>query len=119
MNNSTTGGAISGEHDGNDHEIENLLTDMGDDGHAIVILQDSVDGSDAIRVIYNDTDALQASTEIGAQADTVTHTGTVDLDQDTYEADDMATITIVDPDSTKIARFEIHIKTAPLHSKSL
>ena len=98
MNNSTTGGAISGEHDGNDHEIENLLTDMGDDGHAIVILQDSVDGSDAIRVIYNDTDALQASTEIGAQADTVTHTGTVDLDQDAYEADDMATITIVDPD---------------------
>ena len=60
MNNSTTGGDISGEHDGNDHEVENLLSDMGEDGHALVVLQDSVDGVDAIRVIYNDTDALQA-----------------------------------------------------------
>ena len=76
MNNSTTGGDISGEHDGNDHEVENLLSDMGEDGHALVVLQDSVDGVDAIRVIYNDTDALQASTEIGAQLDSITHTGT-------------------------------------------
>ena len=98
LNNSTTGGAISGEHDGNDHEVEGLLTDMGDDGHAIVVLQDSVGGVDAVRVQYNDTDALQAATEIGAQLDTLTHTGTVDLDADTYEAADMATITIVDPD---------------------
>jgi len=98
LNNSTTGGAISGEHDGNDHEVENILTDMGDDGHAIVVLQDSVGGVDAVRVQYNDTDALQAATEIGAQLDTLTHTGTVDLDADTYEAGDMATITIVDAD---------------------
>ena len=98
LNNSTTGGSISGEHNGNDHEVESLLTDMGEDGHALVVVQDSVDGVDAIRVIYNDTDALQASTEIGAQLDTMTHTGTADLDADTYEADDMATITIVDAD---------------------
>ena len=98
LNNSTTGGAISGEHDGNDHEVEGLLSDMGDDGHALVVLQDSVDGVDAIRVIYNDTDAIQTAEQLGAQLDTVTHTGTVDLDADTYEADDMATITIVDPD---------------------
>jgi hypothetical protein len=98
LNNSTAGGAISGEHNGNDHEVESILSDMGNDGHALVVLQDSVDGSDAIRVIYNDTDALQASDEIGAQLDTSTYTGTVDLDLDTYEADDMATITIVDAD---------------------
>ena len=71
---------------------------MGEGGHALVLLNDSVDGSDAVRVIYNDTDALQESTEIGAQLDTQTYTGTVDLDADTYEADDLATITIVDPD---------------------
>jgi hypothetical protein len=98
LNNSTTGGAISGEHDGNDHEVENLLTDMGNDGDTIVVVMDAADGSDAIRVIYNDTDALQASTEIGAQLDTMTHTGTADLDADEYEDGDMATITIVDAD---------------------
>jgi len=103
LNNSSAGGVAaglskSGGHDGNDHQVESLLTDMGDDGHALVVVQDSVDGMDAVRVIYNDTDALQASTEIGAQLDTITHTGTVDLDSDTYEADDMATITIVDAD---------------------
>ncbi len=98
MNNSTTGGTISGEHDGNDHEVENLLTDMGEDGYAVVVLQDSVSGVDAVRVQYNDTDALQASTELGAQLDTMTHTGTVDLDADDYESGDMATITITDAD---------------------
>ena len=96
--NSTANGSISGEHDGNDHEVESLLSDMGEGGHALVVLNDAVDGSDAVRVIYNDTDALQESTEIGAQLDTQTYTGTVDLDADTYEADDLATITIVDPD---------------------
>jgi len=98
LNNSTTGGTISGEHDGGDHEVESLLSDMGGDGHAIVVLQDSVSGVDAVRVIYNDTDALQSGSEIGAQLDTLTHTGTADLDADTYEAGDMASITIVDPD---------------------
>jgi len=98
LNNSTDNGSISGEHDGNDQEVDSLLTDMGQDGHALVVLMDSVDGTDAVRVIYNDTDALQESTEIGAQLDSNTYTGTVDLDADTYEADDLATITIVDAD---------------------
>ena len=71
---------------------------MGNDGDTIVVVMDAADGSDAIRVIYNDTDALQASTEIGAQLDTMTHTGTADLDADEYEDGDMATITIVDAD---------------------
>jgi len=97
LNNSTTGGAISGEHGGNDHEVENLLTGMKGDS-LIVVLMDAVSGSDAVRIVYNDTDALQVATKRGAQLDTVTHTGTVDLDSGSYGVDDMATITIVDAD---------------------
>jgi hypothetical protein len=50
--------------------------------------------------VYNDTDSNQTSggSKIGTQLATVTHTGTVDLDGDTYGAADYATITIVDPD---------------------
>jgi hypothetical protein len=96
LNNSTSQGAVSGEHDGNDFEVEGLLTTG--DNELVVVLNDSVSGADAIRVNYNDTDALGAVTKAGAQLDTVTHTGTVDLDMDDYEVDDMATITIVDQD---------------------
>jgi hypothetical protein len=96
LNNSTTGGTISGEHDGNDHEVEGLLATNSDE--LTIVLSDSSSGSDAPRVIYNDTDALQASDKVGAQLDTATHTGTVDLDLDDYEEGDMATITIVDAD---------------------
>jgi hypothetical protein len=61
---------------------------------------DAVSGSDSVRVVYNDTDSNQTSggTKIGTQLETVTHTGTVDLDSDSYGAADYATITIVDPD---------------------
>jgi len=99
LNNSTSQGAVSGEHDGNDFEVEGLLTGMNGD-ELIVVLMDSVSGADAVRVAYNDTDAMGSSggTKVGAQLDTVTHTGTADLDSGDYEADDMATITIVDPD---------------------
>ena len=97
LNNSTSQGAVSGEHDGNDFEVESLMTGMNGD-ELIVVLMDSVSGSDAIRVAYNDTDALQSATKRGAQLDTVTHTGTAELDAGDYEAADMATITIVDPD---------------------
>ena len=97
LNNSTTGGAISGEHDGNDHEVESHLSAVSGD-ELTVVLMDSGSGTDAVRVVYNDTDALQVATKRGAQLDTVTHTGTVDLDEGSYGADDMATITIVDMD---------------------
>ena len=99
LNNSTTQGAVSGEHDGNDFEVEGLLTGMGGDS-LIVVLMDSVSGSDAVRVAYNDTDAMGTSggTKRLAQLDTVTHTGTVELDGGNYAAADMATITIVDSD---------------------
>ena len=63
-----------------------------------VVLMDAVSGSDSVRVVYNDTDAFQVATKIGAQLETSTHTGDIDLDADTYGAADIATITIVDAD---------------------
>ena len=97
LNNSTD---ISGEtesaHAGNDEEVEDLMT-TNSDGVTVVVMN-GVSGTDAIRVVYNDTDALQVGTKIGAQLASVTHSGTADLDADTYEAADMATITIVDAD---------------------
>jgi hypothetical protein len=48
--------------------------------------------------VYNDTDAFQIGTKIGAQLETSTHTGDISLDADTYGAADIATITIVDAD---------------------
>ena len=98
LNNSTTNGTTSGEHDGNDFQVDGLLTDVNSTQDVIVVLMDGTDGSDAVRVTYNDTDSIQAADELGAQLDTSTHSGTVSLDADTYEADDIATITVVDPD---------------------
>ena len=102
LNNSTaagdsTSGGMKGEHNGNDHQVEDLMTAMNG-ADVTVILMDAVSGSDSVRVVYNDTDASQTATKIGAQLESITHTGTVDLDADTYEVDDMATITIVDAD---------------------
>jgi len=97
MSNSSTTDKDNGEHDGNDWNVEALMTDMaGQD--VTVILMDAVSGSDSVRVVYNDTDALQVATKVGVQKETVTNTGIIDLDQDTYGVDDMATITIIDPD---------------------
>jgi hypothetical protein len=105
LNNSTK---ISGEtsscsdvascsgHAGNDEEVEDLMTTNSDE--VTVVLMNGVSGSDAVRVVYNDTDALQLADKLGQQIDTLTHSGTADLDADTYEDADMATITIVDPD---------------------
>ena len=93
-----TSNDTGGVHAGNDYDVDSMLTDMGSDGHAIVVLSDSVSGTDAVRVIYNDTDALQVAEEIGAQLSTSTYAGTVDLDLDTYEEGDMVTLTITDPD---------------------
>jgi len=59
---------------------------------------DAVSGSDSVRVVYNDTDAFQVADKIGAQLETSVHTGTIDLDLDTYGVSDIGTITIVDAD---------------------
>jgi hypothetical protein len=97
LNNSTANGAVSGEHDGGDQEVEGLLGYIRGD-ELSVVLMDSVSGSDSVRVVYNDTDAFQVATKIGAQLETSTHTGDISLDADTYEAADIAVITIVDAD---------------------
>ncbi|MAE68432.1 hypothetical protein CL635_01315, partial [bacterium] len=96
LNNSTAASSDNSEHDGNDEEVEGLLTTNSDG--VTVVLMNGVTGSDTIRVVYNDTDALQAAAKIGSQIDTLTHSGTADLDADSYGAADMATITIVDAD---------------------
>ena len=97
LNNSTANGAISGEHDGGDQEVEGLLGYIRGDALSVVLM-DSVSGSDSVRVVYNDTDAFQVATKIGAQLETSTHTGDISLDGATYEAADIAVITIVDAD---------------------
>ena len=96
LNNSTAADSDNGEAAGNDEEVEDLLTTNSDE--VTVVVMNGVSGTDAIRVVYNDTDALQLADKLGVQLDTITHSGTADLDADTYEADDMATITIVDAD---------------------
>ncbi len=97
MTNSTSGGSISGEHDGNDHEVEGLLGYVKGDALSVVLM-DSVSGSDSVRIVYNDTDSFQVATKIGAQLETSTHTADISLDADTYGSADIATITIVDAD---------------------
>ena len=96
LNNSTSDDTDNGETDGNDYEVEDKLTTNSDG--VTVVLMNGVTGSDTIRVVYNDTDALQAADKLGAQIDTLTHSGTASLDADTYEDADMGTITIVDAD---------------------
>ena len=59
--------------------FESHLGSTGGDA-LVVVLMDSGSGTDAVRVVYNDTDALQVATKRGAQLATLTHTGTVDLD---------------------------------------
>ena len=90
------GASHAGVHAGNDFAVEGLIE--VDDMDLTVVLMDALEGSDAIRVSHNDTDALQAGEEVQVQLDAFTHTGTVEFDATNYEVDDMATITIVDPD---------------------
>ena len=98
MNNSTTfdNRTTRGVHAGNDHGVAGLLDPNAD--AITIVLMDGVDGTSSIRVSHNDTDALQAATEVQKQLDAFTHTGTVSLDANSYADGDMATITITDPD---------------------
>jgi hypothetical protein len=96
MNNSTAATA-GGTATGGDAAPENLLGYIRGDALSVVLM-DSVSGSDSVRVVYNDTDAFQTATKIGAQLETSTHTGDISLDADSYGAADIATITIVDAD---------------------
>jgi len=96
LNNSTSAATDNGEHDGNDEEVEDFVVANSDE--VTVVVMNGVSGTDAVRVVYNDTDAGQSADKLGAQLNTVTHSGTATLDAADYEAGDMATITIVDAD---------------------
>jgi len=98
LNNSTSRDTDNSEHDGNDEEVESFLDGYTNSDSVQVVVMNAVSGTDAVRVVYNDTDALQLADKIGVNLDTVTHSGTASLDEDTYEDADMATITIVDAD---------------------
>ncbi|SVD27798.1 uncharacterized protein METZ01_LOCUS380652, partial [marine metagenome] len=93
LNNSTAASTDNGEAAGNDEEVEDLV---GTNSDAVTVVLMST--GDDIRVVYNDTNALQGYDKLGAQAGAVTHSGTASLDSDTYGDGDMATITIVDAD---------------------
>jgi hypothetical protein len=88
--------AGTGGHGGDHTELDSTVTVS--DVDTTIVLQDSVSGVDAVRLIYNDTDSAGGGDELGKQIDTVTHTGTATLDADDYEDTDTATITIVDMD---------------------
>jgi len=98
LNNSTTADnrTTRGVHNGNDYQVDGLLTTNSD--AVTVVLMDGIDGTSSLRISHNDTDSLGASDEVQKQLDAYTHTGSVSLDADQYADDDMATITIIDPD---------------------
>ncbi len=89
--------SYNGGHAGNGYGVASLLGYVNGDALSVVLM-DAVSGSDSVRVVYNDTDSFQVATKIGAQLETSVHTGTIDLDADTYGVSDIATITIVDAD---------------------
>ena len=93
----STGASGAGTHAGNGNAVAGLLGYVNGDA-LTVVLQDATSGSDSVRVVYNDTDAFQVATKIGAQLETSVHTGIIDLDADTYGVSDIGTITITDAD---------------------
>ena len=64
----------------------------------IMILGQDRTGTDAPRVKYNDTDGDGVYTPIADQLDAATHSGTLDLDSDSYKVADTVTVTITDQD---------------------
>ena len=93
VNSSNVGG-----HYGGNAQVEGLLGYVTGDALSVVLM-DAVSGSDAVRVLYNDTDsAQQATTVASGNIATSTHTGTIAYDALNYGAGDVATLTIVDPD---------------------
>jgi len=76
LNNSTGADTDNGEAAGNDEEVESFLDGYTNTDAVTVVLMGT---GDSVRVVYNDTDALQAADKIGEQLDAVTHSGTASL----------------------------------------
>jgi len=64
----------------------------------IMLLGQDRTGTDAPRVKYNDTDGDGVYTPVADQLDAATHSGTLDLDSDSYKVADTVTVTITDQD---------------------
>ena len=67
------------------------------DSVIMLLGQDRV-GTDAPRVKYNDTDGDGVYTPVADQLDAPTHSGTIDLDMDSYKVADTVVVTITDQD---------------------
>lgn len=71
--------------------------DAADDS-IIIIVNDDMDGSDAVTVSYEDTRSSNAIEIISVTEDANTHTGTITLDSESYSSGNTVEITLVDVD---------------------
>ncbi len=68
------------------------------DDDIIIIVNDDMDGADAITVSYSDTDSTSDNEIISVQEDANTHTGTITLDSDSYSSGNTIEVTLNDVD---------------------
>ena len=71
--------------------------DAADDS-IIIIVNDDMDGADAVTVSYEDTKSTNAIETISVQEDANTHTGTVELNSKSYSSGNTVEITLIDVD---------------------
>ncbi len=64
----------------------------------VIIVNDDMDGSDAVRVSYNDIDSTNNDETISDQEDANTHTGTILLDSTSYSQGNTVKVTLTDLD---------------------
>jgi len=68
------------------------------DDNIIIIVNDDMDGADAITVSYSDTDSTSDREIISVQEDANTHTGVISLDSDSYSSGNTIEVTLNDVD---------------------
>ena len=64
----------------------------------IIIVNDDMDGTDAITVSYLDIDSTTSEETISVKEDAHTHSGTISLDKSSYSAGNTVTVTLNDVD---------------------
>ena len=79
-----------------DDDLSGSITGTSD-SVTMVLGQDRLD-TDAPRIKYNDTDADGVYTGVADQVDAPTHSGTIDLDMDSYKVADTVIVTVTDQD---------------------
>jgi len=68
------------------------------DDQLVIIVNDDMDGVDAIRVSYNDVDSTGNDETISVQEDANTHSGTITFDTTSYSSGNTITVTLTDAD---------------------